>query len=311
MSPQVSIIVPVYNTGQYVGECIESIINQSFHDWELLLIDDGSTDSSAHICEDFACRDNRIRYYQKPNGGVSSARNFGIDRAMGNYIMFVDSDDACLDKLLEMLYNEISKGFDFSVCMVASFSEQILNCQGIDKLYDLNSIYTAFEEFGLLHPPVAKLYKSKIIKNRAIKFDESLALGEDLCFNLDYLQFVKSATVVKAPLYNYRDTPGSLSKNIRADYADIQMYLIDRKLQFISQHGLKSSYRKQAPGMVRDMFLSLCRSKATTSEKTDALHRLKHHPILQQSLWNGSLFDVILTSAVRILPSNILIHIFK
>jgi len=311
MSPQVSIIVPIYNTGQYVGECIDSIINQSFHDWELLLIDDGSTDGSAHICKGFACRDNRIRYYHKSNGGVSSARNFGIDKATGNYIMFVDSDDVCQDNLLEKLYNEVSDGFDLSACQIASFREQTYDCKGVDKLYDLNSIYPAFEDLDLLHPPCAKLYKNKIICDKAIKFDESLALGEDLCFNLDYLQFVKSATVVKAPLYSYRDTPGSLTKNIRADYADIQMYLIDRKLQFISQHGLKFSYRKQAPGMVRDMFLSLCRSKATNTEKNETLHRLKIHPILQQSLWKGDLFDVILTSAIRILPSNILIHIFK
>lgn len=311
MSPQVSIIVPVYNTGQYVGECIDSIINQSFHDWELLLIDDGSTDSSSQICGSFACRDNRIRYYYKSNGGVSSARNFGIDKATGNYIMFVDSDDVCQDNLLEMLYNKVSDGFDLSACQITSFSEQTYDCKGVDKLYDLNSIYPAFEDLDLLHPPYAKLYKSKIIKDKAIKFDESLALGEDLCFNLDYLQFVKSAAVVKAPLYNYRDTPGSLTKNIRADYADIQMYLIDRKLQFISQHGLKFSYREQAPGMVRDMFLSLCRSNANTIDKIESINKIKNLKLLQICQKQSSLYDYLLLCSIRYLPASFLIKLFR
>ncbi len=311
MSSTVSIIVPVYNTGQYVGECIESIINQNFNDWELLLIDDGSTDESAQICKGYAIRDNRIKYFYKTNGGVSSARNYGIEKASGRYIMFVDSDDICQVDLLETLYNAVSDSFDISACLVASFNGQRHDCPKIEKLYDLESIYTYLDKIGLLHPPCAKLYSGTFIRNNVIKFDESLALGEDLCFNLDYLHHVESAAIVNSPLYYYRDTPGSLTKKIRADYADIQMYLIDRKLQFISQHGLKFSYQKQAPGMVRDMFLSLCRSNADKINKIESINRIKNHRLMQLCKKTSSLSDCILLYSIEYLPASFLIKLFR
>ena len=92
-TPAISIIVPIYNVERYLCECIDSIIAQTFVDWELLLIDDGSTDNSRLICEDYASKDKRIRVTHKPNGGVSSARNLGLDHAQGEYLTFVDADD--------------------------------------------------------------------------------------------------------------------------------------------------------------------------------------------------------------------------
>ena len=89
----VSIIVPVYNVEQYLRRCIESILSQTYHNFELILVDDGSTDSSGAICDEYALADERIHVIHKPNGGVSSARNAGIDTAKGEYILFVDSDD--------------------------------------------------------------------------------------------------------------------------------------------------------------------------------------------------------------------------
>ena len=91
--PQVSIIVPIYNVEKYLSKCLESIVNQDFFDYELLLIDDGSPDNSAEICLKFAEKDSRVKYFKKGNGGLSSARNYGIDKSSGRYIVFVDPDD--------------------------------------------------------------------------------------------------------------------------------------------------------------------------------------------------------------------------
>ena len=96
--PKISVIVPVYNTEKYLHRCIDSILDQTFTDFELLLIDDGSTDSSGTICDEYAAKDSRVRVFHKENGGVSSARNMGLDNAYGEWITFVDSDDYLIDQ---------------------------------------------------------------------------------------------------------------------------------------------------------------------------------------------------------------------
>ena len=104
MSPKISIIVPVYNAEKTLNQCVDSIIHQSYKDWELFLIDDGSKDHSAAICDKYAQQDERIRVFHKSNGGVSSARNVGLDNAVGEWITFIDSDDWVENNYLENLY---------------------------------------------------------------------------------------------------------------------------------------------------------------------------------------------------------------
>lgn len=99
----ISIIVPVYNTEKYLSACLDSILTQSFTDFELLLVDDGSTDKSGEICDEYAQKDSRIRVFHKENGGVSSARNLGIEEAVGDYLHFVDADDIVLSGAYEYL----------------------------------------------------------------------------------------------------------------------------------------------------------------------------------------------------------------
>ena len=112
MFPKISIIVPVYNTEQYLPRCLNSILSQSFIDFELLLVDDGSIDGSGSICDKYAAKDNRVRVFHKENGGVSSARNLGLDEAKGEWICFVDSDDEMLPNGLQTLANGICDEVD-------------------------------------------------------------------------------------------------------------------------------------------------------------------------------------------------------
>ena len=106
--PQISVIVPVYNTEKYLHRCIDSILAQTFTDFELLLIDDGSTDNSGTICDEYATKDSRVRVFHKKNGGVSSARNLGVDNAKGEWVTFVDSDDCVPQNGSALLYEAIS-----------------------------------------------------------------------------------------------------------------------------------------------------------------------------------------------------------
>ena len=103
MNSRVTVIVPVYNTEQYLSQCIESVLNQSFNSFELLLIDDGSKDGSGDICDEYAKKDSRIRVFHKENGGVSSARNLGLDNVLGEWVFFFDGDDLLPGRALEAL----------------------------------------------------------------------------------------------------------------------------------------------------------------------------------------------------------------
>jgi glycosyltransferase involved in cell wall biosynthesis len=115
--PEISIIVPVYNVEKYLEKCLKSILHQIFSDFELILIDDGSTDSSGRICDEYLKRDSRIKVFHKENGGLSSARNYGIEKSTGKYIGFVDSDDYIAKDMYEVLYNNLQReNADVSMC---------------------------------------------------------------------------------------------------------------------------------------------------------------------------------------------------
>ena len=116
MLETISIIIPIYNVESYLRKCLDSIMEQSFSYFELLLINDGSTDSSGQICQEYVEKDDRIRYFEKENGGVSSARNFGIKHSRGEYITFIDSDDWVDSDYLEVLYTTLlEEGADITV----------------------------------------------------------------------------------------------------------------------------------------------------------------------------------------------------
>jgi len=161
----ISIIVPIYNTRAYLEQCIESVLNQTYKDFELILIDDGSTDDSLAICNKYKANDSRIKVYSKDNGGQGSARNLGLDVAQGDYITFVDSDDWVLPQLLQVLYdNLILNQADISCCGVYS------NEDGSDKKNDstlviennIEAISSFVRNKGCInHSPVAKLFKKE------------------------------------------------------------------------------------------------------------------------------------------------------
>lgn len=315
----ISIIIPIYNSASYLDACIGSVLGQTFSDLELILVDDGSTDASGEIAGKWEERDSRVRYFRRQNGGVSSARNFGIAKARGEYVMFVDSDDLCDKELARTLHDLMKSGnHDLAACSVKRFlrPEELDNAlpdseTGTRGLRGKDAIYRYMEEGGLLHPPYAKLYRKEFITENAIKFDETLSLGEDMCFNLDYLEHVDSAAFTRRALYGYRDTAGSLSKAIRGDYADIQLHLFDRKLRFIRENKVTYDYSPKAAGMLRDMFLSLCRSEGSDRGKEDSLKRLKKHKIMKMAQKGASLPELLLISAIRFFPVRLLLKIIR
>ena len=213
MNPKISIIVPVYNVDRYLENCINSIINQSFYNFELILIDDGSEDDSGKICDNYAKKDKRIKVIHKKNEGVSRARNIGIDLSKGKYIMFCDSDDFVKRDWCKGLY-DLQKNNLNSICLCGftTINFRGNKCEYIDKVLDKNKKinHINIKDFFLLYEkhlvnsPCNKIYESQIIKKNNIKFNENITLGEDLLFNLKYFEFVKGDIVVLNECkYNY------------------------------------------------------------------------------------------------------------
>lgn len=191
-APLISIIVPIYNAGDALNRCIDSVLNQTFHDWELLLIDDGCTDKSGEICDEYSIKDQRIQVFHKPNGGVSSARNIGLNHAKGEWIVFVDADDFVKESYLSHILEHSRKNVD----LVISYAE-IHNGDDIkkesypSKLVDNTNFESIFIENDMhWHTsPWSKLYKRNIIEEHHIRFCEGMHIGEDAVFLYSYMLY--------------------------------------------------------------------------------------------------------------------------
>jgi glycosyltransferase involved in cell wall biosynthesis len=210
--PILSVIVPVYNSEPYLKNCLDSILAQTFKEIEIIIINDGSTDRSRVICEDYSTKDNRIRILHKENKGVSAARNDGINLATGEFIAFADSDDILMPDMYQLLLHEIMQKNSDSVC--CGYSHKNTDYFPLTD-FCYNSIAEAVyylerdELFGLIWN---KIYISKIVNDRSIRFPVDCMFGEDMFFNLHYFSTISSICFVSKPLYIYRENPASISK---------------------------------------------------------------------------------------------------
>ena len=235
--PLISIIVPVYNVDAYLKQCVDSILNQKYENFELLLIDDGSTDKSGEICDVYEQRDKRGRVFHKKNGGVSSARNVGLDNAQGDWIAFVDSDDIVTPNYLSGLYSDVKSDVDLVIQKYFVFKnylkdesvpEVIKNAVVYDKS-DLQKLIVEhrLDKNGYI---CSKLYKQEFIRNNNIRFQEEISFCEDYYFLFQYLDII-SGKVVCSPVANYlyRDRENS---SVHIGFKDFEKgYFTYRKIK--------------------------------------------------------------------------------
>lgn len=209
----VSIITPVYNTERYLAKCIESVLVQKYTDFELLLIDDGSTDTSGQICDKYAKLDQRIRVFHIVNNGVSHARNIGLENALGEWVLFLDSDDWLTEDCLQKCVNAMQK-YDVDVvqfpisCMDENGNFLFFRNKGMEVCslqqfvaYDNYSLSTGS---GMLNRSMIEKYK--------IRFDETLTLGEDIVFWLTYFSYCKKLMVIDDAVYYYLCCQGNIQR---------------------------------------------------------------------------------------------------
>lgn len=206
--PLVSIIIPVYNAKTHLEACVQSILDQSYKHFELLLINDGSSDGSSELCDELSQKSEKIRVIHKENGGVSSARNAGLDIASGDYIVFVDSDDIISNNYLESFLESAHKG-DLILGMIEDLyfdNQGVIVKQKTRHVEAPNCGILADEYYKLLEllrVPVVKLYKRSILEDHRIRFDENLSLAEDQVFNFSYYKHIKTYALETRSIYKY------------------------------------------------------------------------------------------------------------
>ena len=214
--PIVSVIVPVYNAEAYLGKCIRSILSQTFQDYELLIIDDGSTDGSGAICDKLCLEDSRVKVIHKANGGVSSARNIGITEASGKWIVFVDADDIVSSDYLVHLYEKVADCDDnllvFGSYYVCKKNKKVLLPQTLSAVEAAN--YILNNGILALSAPYAKMYSLKILREYDICFPNDINMGEDGIFLQRYLNVVEKVLFISDVDYYVNSTEGSLSTKI-------------------------------------------------------------------------------------------------
>lgn len=254
MKIKVSIIVPVYNVEKYLDECMNSILNQTLKEIEIILVNDGSTDCSSEICEKYARKDSRIRVVQKKNAGLGFARNTGMEIATGAYIGFVDSDDYIAPEMFETLYNKaVQYHVDTAIC-----------CESYRVFKDNKIMYPkiSYQEDTVFHketviknllpdiissPPQCKsdyvvgvsvwkgIYSADLLKSQNIKFcSEREFISEDAIFQLDYFSVKPSVVVIPDIFYYYRANNDSLSMKYKADRFEMDKVLYREQMRKIS-----------------------------------------------------------------------------
>lgn len=217
MSPLISIIVPVYNAEKTLNRCVDSILSQTFNNFELLLINDGSTDRSGELCDEYAAKDKRVKVFHKKNGGVSSARNVGLDNAKGEWITFCDSDDFVYPNWLKNYIDKISDGIDL-ICQAFECDKSLVHEFKDKRIFGITYKGCIQDGVLLLYKNDilgylwVKLFKRSIIESYKLRFDTRYNYQEDQEFCFRYFCYIKTIGCIKNIGYYYYYIPDWDSK---------------------------------------------------------------------------------------------------
>lgn len=239
-----SIILPIYNVEKYLPACINSILEQTFKDYEIILVDDGSNDSSGSICDDYKKRFERIKVIHKPNGGLSDARNVGLKEATGSYIFFVDSDDYLIDNnVLKRLSDKIEMS---SPDVIAFKSIKWFESTGKTTTcsWDLEVSTNAVEPYqkylelidkdAYFNSAWSKVIRQSLLVNNNIEFEKGL-LGEDNDWYYKVVEHIQSLELINEPLYVYRQRSGSITKTYTNKNLEHLLWLIEKWGKIINE----------------------------------------------------------------------------
>lgn len=263
--PIVSVIVPVYNVESYLRKCVESLISQTYRNIEIVLVNDGSTDSSKYICDEYARQDSRVKPVHKENGGLTSARKAGVESSTGEYVMIVDGDDWIDSRTIQYMIDEVKKDPDVGLVLFpytkeysdrsverAFFPQDIAfdDCTKVkEKVYRrlfglTNSELSHPESLDYLATCVGKLYRREYVLQAKFVDTQDVGSYEDGIFNIFALKNCKKAVYKNCPFYHYRRTDGSLSQTYRPCLANQWSYLFSLIQSEISESKLSDDFQE-------------------------------------------------------------------
>lgn len=270
MQPLISVIVPVYKVEEYLNRCVDSILNQTYENIELILVDDGSPDNCGKICDDYAAKDDRVKVIHKQNGGVSTARNEGIKAACGEYITFVDSDDYVTSEHFLEFLNTDSNNIDLIVTSFlvkdlngtykvesngAEFTLDKLETEDYQKLFDSSMCYVW-----------NKFYKKSIVDLHNIRFVENVPFGEDTIFVYTYLKKVNKVRFTTACTYFYEDKDATATKKYWKDLFEYLKMEMEAYMDFLDVVNADESIRKEVLGFYSTRFFRLLINRHITKK---------------------------------------------
>jgi glycosyltransferase involved in cell wall biosynthesis len=316
LMPKVSIIVPVYNTQRYLHECIKSLINQTYKDIEIILVDDGSTDKSGSICDGYAKQDKRVKIFHISNCGLAHARNIGIDNVTGEYILFQDSDDYIELNMIKEMVNEAHKNnSDLIICGYRKFFEKpekviIEKCYNKINYLNRKDFLNDFYKYFPISSNTAwgKLYNTKTIKENEIKFIKGLSLIEDLMFNSKYYSKIDRIIVLNNVYCNYRQVKDSLAHKFTENVFDLlDIYFKEIKALLSNNCAFNSMNRK----LLKNNSFSRCigeichyitfNRKSILSNKINKVREYMNKEIVVESgkhFKSKGIWEIILTASI-------------
>lgn len=241
MLPKISVIIPVYKVELFLTKCIESILCQTYSNFELILVNDGSPDNSGKICEEFAERDSRIIVIHKCNGGVSSARNIGIEVSKGDWLCFVDGDDYVIPTYLEDFIEKSEASELVMQGYQKIYRDEVVFAVSFDKLQSskFEAILEYSEKKHIINSPCFKLFLRSIVIDNNIRFDTNISYGEDHLFSLTYIACIDKVTYSTSSGYNYVISDSESLTRRRVPYQQMIYYTeeLDKIInQLLSKH---------------------------------------------------------------------------
>lgn len=262
MGPKISVIIPVYKVEKYLEKCLDSVVNQTYRNLEIIIIDDGSPDRCGEICDAYAKSDDRIQVIHKENGGLSAARNDALKIVTGTWISFVDSDDWCELNMYEraikkaektnadlVIYSLYRNMYDKEE-QIHSFPEEF-ETQNKDFIYklQLSTLVNKYSPFPggqrwIQGFPWDKLYKASLILDNNLVFPENVEANEDVIFNIHAFQFARSIVFFDEPLYHWRLNPTSIGHKYTPDRVEVDKEIFDEYISIGEKYHLPDSYKK-------------------------------------------------------------------
>lgn len=260
---KVSVIVPVYNAERFIGRCVKSIISQTFQDYELLLVDDGSHDSSLRICQEFADKDTRIKVFHKENGGASSTRKYGVEHADGIFVTFVDADDCIPDNALEDLLRAVDS-YDLDIAQgerrfisldpkketITGFTKEEI-CDS--KTY-VNYLFRGYSNCG----PWASLFRRTLFDKNTFDLASRVDINEDFYMNLCLALNAQKIGLIKSVVYNYLENEDSVTHNYSFTSILPQKHLYGQIKKVLVEHHCFDTFSKQYYSRLINSISSAC-----------------------------------------------------